>query len=53
MPETGMGYQKVNFVLKDNRIIKNVIVLNAEECQTNEDFDPAEIVDVELCPRQK
>jgi len=47
-----MGYQKVNIVLKDDRVIKNVIVLNAGECQTNEEFDPADIVEVELCPRQ-
>ena len=51
MPETGMGYQKVNFILKDNRVVKNVIVLNAEECQTNDDFDPSDIVEVELCSR--
>jgi hypothetical protein len=48
LPETGMGYQKVNIVLKRGRVFKDVIVLNAEEAQVAESFDPAEILDVQL-----
>jgi len=48
LPESGMGYQKVTFFLKGNRVIENVIVLNAEECQTSAEFDPADIIDVEI-----
>ena len=49
LPESGMGYQKVNIILKGNRVVENVIVLNAEECQTSEKFDPTDIIDVEIC----
>ena len=48
LPESGMGYQRVDFILKDHRVIEKVIVLNAEECQTNEEFDIADIVDVRI-----
>ena len=30
-PESGMGYQKVNVLLKSGNAIKDVIVLNAED----------------------
>lgn len=53
LPESGMGYQKVNFFLKGNRVIENVTVLNAEECQTSERFDLADIVEVEICHQKE
>lgn len=43
-----MGYQKVDILLKDRRVLKNVIVLNAQECQVSEAFDPQDIVDITL-----
>lgn len=51
LPESGMGYQKVDIVMKDHRVIENVIVLNAEECQTFEDFNLSDIADVKLSVR--
>lgn len=48
LPESGMGYQKVNIVLKRGRVLKNVIVFNAEECQVPEYFEASDIVDVLL-----
>jgi hypothetical protein len=48
LPESGMGYQRVDLVLKDNRVIDNVIVLNAEECQSPEEFDPADLIDIKI-----
>lgn len=30
-PETGMGYQRVDVLLKSGQIIRNVVVLNAED----------------------
>ena len=48
MPESGMGYQRVDVHLKDGRVIRNLMVLNAEECQTEEPFGPEEIADIEL-----
>jgi hypothetical protein len=49
LPESGMGYQKAKIFLKGNRVIENVVIFNAEECQTNEKFNPADIIDVEIC----
>lgn len=51
LPESGMGYQKVNIFLRGGTVVKDVIVLNAEECQVAEPFDASEIVDVQLAPR--
>jgi len=42
-PETGMGYQKVDIVLKSGNIIKDVVVLNAEELVI-----PDQYVDIKL-----
>ena len=30
-PETGMGYQRVDVILKSGSTIRNVVVLNAED----------------------
>ncbi len=30
LPESGMGYQIVDIVLKDQRVISKVVILNAE-----------------------
>ena len=30
-PETGMGYQRVDVILKSGQIIKDMVVLNAED----------------------
>ena len=51
LPESGMGYQKVNIFLKDGVVVENVIVLNAEECRVSHPFDPSAIVDVQLAAR--
>jgi hypothetical protein len=48
LPESGMGYQRVNIVLKEGKVLKNVTVLNAEECQVSDPFEPSDIVDVQL-----
>jgi hypothetical protein len=50
LPETGMGYQRVNITLKRGKILRDVIVLNAEEAQAPESFEPSDIVDVQLVP---
>lgn len=52
LPETGMGYQLVDITLKGNRVLKNVVVLNAEECQTEEEFDPNDVVDIQMHPEK-
>ena len=48
LPESGMGYQRVNIRLKRGRVLRDVMVLNAEECRVTEPFEPSEIEDVEL-----
>jgi len=48
LPESGMGYQRVNIRLQRGKVLKNVMVFNAEECQVLEPFEPSEIEDVEL-----
>jgi hypothetical protein len=48
LPESGMGYQKVNITLKGGKVLTKVTVLNAEECQVSESFEPSDIVDVQL-----
>lgn len=48
LPETGMGYQVVNFELRDGTILKSVTVLNASIVLLDKDMDVLEIVKVEL-----
>ena len=48
LPESGMGYQRVDIHLKEGKILKGMIVLNAEEVRAPEPFEPSEIVDVQL-----
>ena len=38
LPETGMGYQIVDLVLTDGRIIPSVMVFNAEQADVPERF---------------
>lgn len=48
LPETGMGYQKVDLKLKNNQTLKNVTVYNAEECEVSQPFNPEDIIDISL-----
>lgn len=48
LPETSMGSQHVDIFLKGNRVVRDVPVFNAEECETSDPFDPNDIVDVRL-----
>ena len=48
LPETGMGYQKVDLIFKDGRILSDLMVLNAEDCQTEEEFNVGDIVDIKI-----
>ena len=48
MPETGMGYQKVDLTLKDGRTLKGLLVFNAEECRTEQEFKVEDITDIKL-----
>lgn len=48
LPESGMGYQRVNITLKHGKVLRGVVVLNAEDAQTSEPFEPSDIVAVDL-----
>ena len=48
LPETGMGSQHVDIILKNGRVLPDLPVFNGEECQTVEAFDPTEIDDTAL-----
>lgn len=47
-PESGMGYQKVDVRLKDNRVLKNVLVFNAEEIDLPDELAAVEISEIRL-----
>ena len=48
LPETGMGYQKVDLFFKDGHILTGLIVLNAEDCESDEAFIVQDIIDVKI-----
>jgi hypothetical protein len=48
MPESGMGYQRVDVKLADGRELKDAVVLNAELLEVPDDFGPATIADIRL-----
>jgi hypothetical protein len=46
-----MGSQHVDVILKKGRVIKDVVIFNAEEGHSLEAFDPADIADIRLSRR--
>jgi len=48
LPESGMGYQRVDIRLVDGRELKDVVVFNAEEIEVPDEFAQAQIKDVRL-----
>jgi hypothetical protein len=48
LPESGMGYQRVDLRLADGRELKDVVVFNAEEADVPDEFANAKIADVRL-----
>lgn len=49
LPETGMGFQVVDLVLADGRVLAGVVVLNAELAEIPDSagsVDPAAILDL-------
>ena len=47
-PESGMGYQRVDVRLANNRQINDVIVLNAQEIELPNDCDTCEIAEIRM-----
>jgi len=48
LPESGMGYQRVDIRLADGRELKDVVVFNAEEIEVPDEFARAQIKDLRL-----
>ena len=48
LPESGMGYQRVDIRLVDGRELKDVVVFNAEEIEVPDEFARTQIKDVRL-----
>ena len=48
LPESGMGYQRVDIRLVDGRELKNLVVFNAEEIEVPDEFARAQIKDIRL-----
>jgi hypothetical protein len=46
LPESGMGYQRVDVRLADGRELKDVVVFNAEEMDLPDEFAKARIADI-------
>lgn len=56
LPESGMGYQKVNITLNNGEVLRNVIVYNAEifEYSHNNSLkNSSDIVNIELVKKSK
>jgi hypothetical protein len=48
LPESGMGYQRVDLRLVDGRQLTGVLVFNAEEADVPDEFATAKIAEVRL-----
>lgn len=48
LPESGMGYQRVDLRLADGRELKNVLAFNAEEVELPDECADAKIEDIHL-----
>jgi len=48
LPESGMGYQRVDLRLEDGRELRDVLVFNAEEAEVPAEFANARIQDLQL-----
>ena len=47
-PESGMGYQRVDVRLEDNRELRDVVVLNAELIELPAEYARSQICDLRL-----
>jgi hypothetical protein len=48
LPETGMGYQRVDIVLADGTEVKDALVFNAEEIDVPDEFAEIRIKELRL-----
>jgi len=48
LPETSMGAQHVDIILRDGRVIRDVPVFNGEDCEVPEPIDPKQIAEIRI-----
>ncbi len=48
LPESGMGYQRVDVRMTDGRELRGCLVLNAELLEVPEDFSDATVADLRV-----
>lgn len=48
LPESGMGYQRVDVKMSDGRELTNAVVLNCEWLEVPNDFEAATVTDIRL-----
>ena len=48
LPESGMGYQRVDIRFTNERTLEDVVVFNAQDIEVSDEFEHAEIKDVRL-----
>lgn len=48
LPESGMGYQRVDIRFAGDRIVRDVLVFNAEEAELPEEFARLPIMEIVL-----
>ena len=48
LPESGMGYQRVDVRLSDGHELRDLFVFNAEELDVPDEFSELEIADIRL-----
>lgn len=46
LPESGMGYQLVDVVMKDGRRLQSAVALNAEWLEVPDEFGRAEVIEI-------
>jgi hypothetical protein len=46
-PETGMGYQVVDVILKDGRTLKSLVVLNAQDLRLPPGLETVRVNDIQ------
>lgn len=51
LPESGMGYQRVNIRFADDRVAEDVLVFNAEEAELPEELARVPIREITLRER--
>jgi len=53
LPESGMGYQIVDITLNDGRVLKRIIISNAENVYLPDGYDESDIAEIQMSNQQR